>query len=83
MLSDRRVKIQPPELGSWQVGQESDFFSSYIVIEMHLFVVLSIFVPVDFFFYCFKYGNAVKSDSLFCIPEPHGLADTRGFFKAE
>lgn len=49
MLSVRRVKIQPPELGSWQVGQVSDFFFSCIVIKMYLFVVLNIFAPVGFF----------------------------------
>lgn len=48
MLSARRVKIQPPELGSWQVGQYLIFSS--IVIKIYLFIILDIFAPVDFFF---------------------------------
>lgn len=73
MLTDRKVKIQPPELGSQQVGQVSDFFP--IVMKMHLFVILNIFASVDFFIIVLNMEMQIKLDSLFWIPELHGIAD--------
>lgn len=82
MLTDRKVKIQPPELGSQQVGQVSDFFP---YCYENAFVCNSKYLCFcRFFYYYFEYGSADKIRLTLLDPRTAWHSRfARGYLKAE
>ena len=64
------------ELGLGILAKYLIFFFPQITIKICLFVVLNNFAPINFFLIMLNMRMHIKSDSLFGLSEPHGLADS-------